>query len=77
MTPYQRYIRNRGRTTASKLLWAYNRSGFCGGAVFDKVEGVWVLRCCAPYLQKVLGSTPVAKMGRVLTAKGFTYKWLD
>ena len=49
---------------------------FCGGAVFRKVEGRWVLVDCAPYLRAVIGKTPVEKIGERLKQKGFGYEWL-
>ena len=54
------------------------RKMFAGGAVFKRwgPHGKWVMTDCAPYLRKVIGKTPVAAIGDLLTEKGFHWRWL-
>lgn len=57
-------------------LWVKGKT-FCAGAVFDKVDGEWVMIDCAPYLRKVIGNCPVKDIGRLLRSKGLRYEWLQ
>ena len=51
---------------------------FTAGAIFRKNEtGRWEIWSIAPYLAKIIGRTPIEKVGEVLKAKGLSYEWLD
>lgn len=58
-----------------KLLRVTGKT-FCAGAVFEKNDGVWKMVYCAPYLRKIIGTTPISKIGILLKSKGFKYEWL-
>lgn len=49
---------------------------FGGGIMFHKVKGAWRIFDIPPYLRKTLRNVAVPDIGRVLTEKGFDWRWV-
>lgn len=59
----------------TQILLRVTGPGFVTGAVFEKTNGQWEIVCCAPYLRKIIGKTPVSGLKQLFTDKGFTFEW--
>lgn len=44
--------------------------------MFHKVKGAWRIFDIPPYLRKTLRNVAVPDIGRVLTEKGFDWRWV-